>query len=236
MGICHQARGQPLVSRMPPEERPEIGNELLSRHLSQFFEPSTVPEDVFWARTVDNDALAVEMEAQVRHLDAQMSVLQSSHAAFVSEVDTLRIKFGTDLVGSVSENIRALRTDVNSLIEFLRGYPDILKGIHSKLNRLLALIKALENTMRDGEAGPCSKSVVSHLIRANDCGKKYPPRENDVNYGFDSSHSSDHSSLSEGSHRFEATHGVIRSCFEGRCPAGFKNVRPPDPLYTDLLS
>lgn len=83
-----------------------------------------------------------------------------------------------------------LRTDVNSLLEVLSGFPDIMGGIDSMLNPLLPRLETLENSIRDCGAKPGSRAEVCHRGHAIDLGRKYPKRENDRDYDSDSSRSS----------------------------------------------
>lgn len=87
---------------------------------------------------MDFDALIVELRAQIGNLEAQTSVLQSSYASLSSEVDAFRMRINADLIGGVSEDVRTLWTDLNALLEILRGYPKVMGRMELKFNQVMA--------------------------------------------------------------------------------------------------
>lgn len=158
---------------------------------------STVTREVPEITAADTDGIIVEMEAQLRNVEAQRYVTQNFHAVVVSEVDALRMEVDFKLFGVASEDVSVLWTYFNSLLEVLSRYRVTVMWIDSNFNHVLARPETLARTICDEEGARGSRAAVPYLWRAKDIGSGHPKRENDHHYDSNSSLASDSSSLQQ---------------------------------------
>ncbi|PXF42841.1 hypothetical protein BWQ96_07435 [Gracilariopsis chorda] len=122
---------------------------------------------------VETDALISELDALVRNLEAQASALQSSHAALVSAVNELGMRVDADLIGGVSEDLRTLQKDMNSLFEVFRGYPGLVTDIDTKFNRDMARLSTLDATIVNVDNVLDKLAEVTQHARHGDATKRH---------------------------------------------------------------
>lgn len=106
----------------------------------------------------------VELGTQVRVLQTQQDVLQSSPGALSPEWDNLYRKHWEGTIRGLLEEFRTLRRDVKRLLEDLAGYPDFQDNVNSEFRKVLGRLKTLDAAVKadDTEKEKPRRSLNAH--------------------------------------------------------------------------
>ncbi|PXF46079.1 hypothetical protein BWQ96_04085 [Gracilariopsis chorda] len=192
-------------------------------------------------------------EFTFRELEAQVRILQSSQVKLIQDITKLRTRFDDADVRDVSNDVRVLRADVNTVMEGRKVSGTLLQEVPERLNRLAARLETVEQTIIHDAVPPGAPvsegSRKSHRATDRHRRKKVKMEEglpssssseSDVRSHGSSSSSSDaepnHRSRASRSKYTEATHGAVRTREKGRKHLGLKELKPTNLLYRKLLS